>query len=160
MAWKLISKILKCICWVIRWPSASWIKWLENYYINISIFKKKSTCILFWRIELFFSRKDQRIHLKFDGKVNEIVQKINSLGVLFSILGSFERPRNIYVIKRQKIYCSVLLEKKFDCIIYLWTFKLIYLTKWLQESYSCFVIWLGRTRFKKIIDVFECLQFI
>lgn len=78
---------------------------------------------------LFFSRKDQRIHLKFDGKVNEIVQKINSFGVLFSILGSFERPRNIYVIKRQKIYCSVLLEKKFDCIIYLWTFKLIYLTK-------------------------------
>lgn len=78
---------------------------------------------------LFFSRKDQRIHLKFNGKVNEIVKKINSLGVLFSILGSFERPRNIYVIKRHKIYCSVLLEKKFDCIIYLWTFKLIYLTK-------------------------------
>lgn len=156
MAWKLISKILKCICWVIRWPSASWIKWLENYYINISIFKKKSTCILFWRIQLFFFSKGPTHTFK----VNEIVQKINSLSVLFSILGSFERPRNIYVIKRQKIYCSVLLEKKFDCIIYLWTFKLIYLTKWLQESYSCFVIWLGRTRFKKIIDVFECLQFI
>lgn len=46
---------------------------------------------------LFFSRKDQRIHLKFNGKVNEIVKKINSLGVLFSILGSFERPRNIYI---------------------------------------------------------------
>lgn len=111
MAWKTISKIIKWICWVIGRPSASWIKWLENYYINISIFKK-STCILFWRILLFFSRKDQRIHLKFNGKVNEIVKKINSLGVLFSGSGSFERPGNISVIKHQKIILYGTIRKK------------------------------------------------
>lgn len=112
MAWKTISKIIKWICWVIGRPSASWIKWLENYYINISILKKNLHVFCFDGFNSFFSRKDQRIHLKFNGKVNEIVKKINSLGVLFSGSGSFERPGNISVIKHQKIILYGTIRKK------------------------------------------------
>lgn len=39
-------------------------------------------------------------------------------------------------------------------------FQIDLFDKVITRNYSCFVIWLGRTRFKKIIDVFECLQFI
>lgn len=160
MAWKTISKIIKWICWVIGRPSASWIKWLENYYVNISIFKKNLRVYCFDGFNSFFSRKDQRIRLKFNGKVNEIVKKINSLGVLFSGSGSFERPGNISVIKHQKIILYGTIRKKNRLHNLPLDFQIDLFDKVITRNYSCFVIWLWRTRFKKIIDVFECLQFI